>query len=725
MSKKSTDSKPLSGKKILGGPGDDVLTGGNGNDRVYGASGNDVLSGGAGNDKLKGASGHDTLLGGSGGDDLKGGSGNDRLNGGAGSDRVRGGSGNDVLVYNVSENAGASDAYDGGSGSDTLRVEFTRAEWERADVQADVARFIRFLDRDGDDFPFRAFNLRVEDIEQLEIVVDGAVVTPGDNPVDARDDVVSVVEEGAAIIHALANDSAPDGVATVHLVSAPAHGTLTLNADRTFTYVPGAFFDSLAAGETAAESFTYRVIDADGDSDVAAVVLTITGTNDAPAAQAASLSTAEDTSTSGIVVATDIDSAALTYSLATGVSHGTLSFQADGTYTYAPNANFHGTDGFTYSVSDGAGGTASAAVTITVDPVNDAPVAQSESYSTNEDTPLIIAAAGLLANDSDVDGDGLSAALVSGPAHGSLTLNADGSFSYTPHANFNGTDSYTYRASDGQLDSGTATVQFAIAAVNDDPTAAQDAYAVNEDAALLVDAAQGVLANDSDIDGDSGLTLGVDPISLVSTLGASVLLQPDGSFIYAPQLSDDIRAVAPGATIEDSFTYTLFDGNGGMATGTVNVTVSGVAATSVITGTPNDDFGIIGTAGDDVMFGLEGNDLMSGMEGDDRLVGGPGNDTVIGGAGADTFVLDADGADAVVDFTIADGDKLDIRDVLQTASGYDGANAFSGGYLQFLDNGAGSTLVQFDGDGGGNSFVSLATLTGALLTQADTANYIV
>ncbi|HET7670795.1 MAG TPA: Ig-like domain-containing protein, partial [Burkholderiales bacterium] len=553
-------------------------------------------------------------------------------------DRVRAGSGNDVLVYNVSENAGASDAYDGGSGSDTLRLEFTRAEWERADVQADVARFIRFLDRNGDGFQFRAFNLEVENIEQLQIVVDGSVVTPGDNPVDARDDAAAVVEEGAAIIHALANDSAPDGVAAVDLVGTPAHGTLTLNPDRTFTYVPGAFFDSLADGETATESFTYRVIDTDGDSDLATVVLTITGTNDAP-------------------------------------------------------------------------------------------VAEADSYSTNEDTPLAVTAGGLLANDSDVDGDALSALLIAGPAHGSLILNADGTFSYTPDANFNGADSFTYRAADGSLSSAAATVHLTIAAVNDDPTAAPDAYAVNEDVTLDVDAAHGVLSNDSDIDGDTGLDLGfAAPISFESTLGATVFLRPDGSFTYSPQLAPAIRLLAADETIEDSFSYTLLDGNGGTAAGTVLVTVTGVADTHLVEGTPGDDPFIIGTPSNDLIRGLAGNDLLAGLDGDDRLEGGPGVDTLIGGPGADTFLLDAAGGDAVFDFVKADGDKLDIREVLQGASGYDGTNAFSGGFLAFETDLAGtSTLVQFDADGAGGAggSITLATLTGVLLTPADTANYIV
>src|SRR5207249_1138184 len=99
---------------------------------------------------------------------------------------------------------------------------------------------------------------------------------------------------------------------------------------------------------------------------------------------------------------------------------------------------------------------------------------------------------GLLANDTDIEGDSLSAALVNGPAHGSLTLNADGSFSYTPAANYNGSDSFTYKANDGQADSNIATVALTIDPVNDPPVAVNDVYATNEDTALTV-AAAGVL----------------------------------------------------------------------------------------------------------------------------------------------------------------------------------------------------------------------------------------
>ena len=130
--------------------------------------------------------------------------------------------------------------------------------------------------------------------------------------------------------------------------------------------------------------------------------------------------------------------------------NGTLTMNADGSFVYTPNADFNGTDGFSYLTNDGAGDSQVATVTITVNPVNDDPEAVDDAYSVDEDTTLTVdAATGVLANDTDVDGDTLTAALVSGPANGTLTLNADGSFSYTPNANFNGTDTFTYSVSDG------------------------------------------------------------------------------------------------------------------------------------------------------------------------------------------------------------------------------------------------------------------------------------
>src|SRR5205823_6131933 len=142
-----------------------------------------------------------------------------------------------------------------------------------------------------------------------------------------------------------------------------------------------------------------------------------------------------------------------------------------------------------------------ATVTITVSAVNDAPVAVNDAYSTNEDTTLSVDAAhGVLANDTDVDTahSALTAALVTNVGHGSLTLNGDGSFTYTPTLNYNGPDSFTYKASDGRADSNVATVTIAVNAVNDAPVANPDSYSTNEDTTLTV-ATPGVLGNDSDV----------------------------------------------------------------------------------------------------------------------------------------------------------------------------------------------------------------------------------
>src|SRR5204863_216537 len=172
---------------------------------------------------------------------------------------------------------------------------------------------------------------------------------------------------------------------------------------------------------------------------------------------------------------TDVDGNLLTAIVVAPPANGTVTLNADGSFTYAPNANFNGSDGFTYKANDGTTDSNTATVTIAVSAVNDAPVAVNDSYGTTEDTPLTIAAPGVLGNDTDVDGNPLTAAVVAQPAHGTLTVNANGSFTYTPALNFNGIDGFTYKANDGTADSNVATVTITVAPVNDAPNAVNDA----------------------------------------------------------------------------------------------------------------------------------------------------------------------------------------------------------------------------------------------------------
>src|SRR5207247_2191249 len=140
-----------------------------------------------------------------------------------------------------------------------------------------------------------------------------------------------------------------------------------------------------------------------------------------------------------------------------------------------------------------------ATVAIGVNAVNHAPVGKDDAYSVNEDTVLTVATPGVLGNDTDSDGNALTAVRVAAPAHGPLTLHANGSFTYTPAVNYTGPDSFTYKANDGALDSNVATVAITVTAVNDPPVAANDSFTTNEDTALTI-AAPGVLGNDADID---------------------------------------------------------------------------------------------------------------------------------------------------------------------------------------------------------------------------------
>jgi hypothetical protein len=188
--------------------------------------------------------------------------------------------------------------------------------------------------------------------------------------------------------------------------------------------------------------------------------VTIVGPNHPPVADAQTVTTAEDTPTLITLTGSDADGDTLTFAF-TQPAHGTLSGTGP-TLTYAPALNYNGPDRFTFTVDDGTL-TSAATVTITVTAVNDAPVAVGDTYAVARDAVLTVAAKGVLANDADVDGGPLSALLVTGPSHAaSFALNSDGSFSYTPAADYLGPDGFTYTANDGRLDSTVATVAITV-----------------------------------------------------------------------------------------------------------------------------------------------------------------------------------------------------------------------------------------------------------------------
>jgi hypothetical protein len=254
--------------------------------------------------------------------------------------------------------------------------------------------------------------------------------------------------------------------------------------------------------------------------------------------------------------------------LVNGPSEGTLDggLASDGSFTYDPNADFSGTDTFTYKANNGAGGPNSnvATVTITVGAVNDAPVAVGNAYNAIEGETLTVAAPGVLSNDSDPDGDALTAVLDTNVANGTLTFNADGSFSYAPSGAAGTSDSFTYYANDGVLDSNVVTVYLTVVA-----PAANVAPFANDDFAETTKNSAGitfsVTANDVDADGTIDATT-VEIITGINTQrGGEVTNNGDGTVTYVPK---------NGFRGTDTFQYTVKDNDGATsntATARVNV----------------------------------------------------------------------------------------------------------------------------------------------------------
>ena len=256
---------------------------------------------------------------------------------------------------------------------------------------------------------------------------------------------------------------------------------------------------------------------------------------------------------------TDANGGTLRSTIAVEPTNGTVVLGEDGSFSYTPDAGFAGTDSFTYTVANETGQSAMATATIEVNAV---PVAAADTFSTNEDETLsVIPSEGLLINDSDADGDDLRAVLVESTQSGTLTLEDNGAINFVPEADFVGDVTFTYLVTDGVNESAPATVTIQVLEVSDPPVAAADAYTVAEDAVLTVDAATGLLANDTDLEGDSLVTT-------VMNLPANgtLELQTDGSFIYTPNA--DFHG-------EDTFVYCLTDGTTPVE-GTVTITVEPV-----------------------------------------------------------------------------------------------------------------------------------------------------
>ena len=422
----------------------------------------------------------------------------------------------------------------------------------------------------NEDFPgIDQFRYQASDGQSLSnvavVVIEVLAVAPNRPPLAIDDSYQGVVGRQLVVAAAggvLANDVDPDtDPMTVALVEATRFGSLQLNPDGSFVYTPD-------EGFIGTDQFRYRVEDSQELSSADAVVtLTIRAENVAPVALPDAYAVVADTTlrieSANGVVANDLDDNGdpLTAVIRVTPQHGSVALSPDGSFVYTPDANYFGPDRFTYVVYDGELFSNEASVTLTVQRGPLRPLARPDNYATTRGGILILNATnGVLGNDNDENGDTLVAILVTQTTNGQLVLNDDGSFSYTPFANFLGFDFFTYQASDGALLSDPTTVTISVLDSNSPPLARNDFYTVTADQTLVVNAANGVLANDTDPE--------MAPLvaNLVSPpLFGTVTLNGNGSFTYVP---------SQGYSGEDSFLYRVNDGEIDSPVATVSLTVT-------------------------------------------------------------------------------------------------------------------------------------------------------
>ena len=422
-------------------------------------------------------------------------------------------------------------------------------------------------------------------------------------------------------------------VATQVINLSPTHQTFTLdaafgNVDEVRFDAPQnnyIFLDEIVIGSTGTTVHLTEL--SDGDAGEGSATLSSSGTtaffdvdlSDTHTATAA----AQGSGYVGGLTIDGVDQDTNTVSWTFAVNDGEIDYLAAGETL---------TQTYTVTVDDGNGGTVDQTITVTITGTNDAPVATADTVVGVEDTSVTI---DVLANDTDVDGEALTISHINGVNIGvngtvslgdgaSVRLNADGTLTYTPAANANGLQSFSYTVSDGVGGTSTATVEVDLEPVNDAPVSQPDAASTDEDTALVLTATS-LLANDTDVDGDS---LSISSVSAVSARGASVSINAAGDVVYDPAGSAELQALGRGQQVTDTFTYVVTDPSGATSTATVTITVDGrleapVANPDTVTVSQNGQASGNVVANDDVTGSTDnsGNVLVNGSFEDGHSVG--------------------------------------------------------------------------------------------------------
>ncbi|AIC26249.1 VCBS repeat-containing/serralysin-like metalloprotease domain-containing protein [Rhizobium etli bv. mimosae str. IE4771] len=547
------------------------------------------------------------------------------------------------------------------------------------------------------------------------------------------------------------------------------HGALVDNNNGSWTFTPDANYNGPV-------SLSYTVTDGNGGSVPATQSFTLDAVNDAPvlSGNAATLSAGtEDTpytfnSADLLAGFTDVDGDQLSVSGLTA-NHGALVDNNDGTWSFTPDANYNGPVSLSYSVTDGNGGSVPATQSFTLDAVNDAPVLSGNPATLaagTEDTPYTFNSADLLAGFTDVDGDQLSVAGLTAE-HGALVDNNDGTWTFTPDANYNGPVSLSYTVTDGNGGSVPASQSFTLGAVNDAPTevllsntvtstpengvvikvadiAVTDLDSGNNVLSLSgSDAASFTILNGAlyfnggaDFEAKAGYDVTVDVND--ATVGGT----PDASHNFHLGITDVIESDSDTSNDHDTDTATATTTNWGETNGidtkvgnAADNTISGGNSGDILYGQAGNDT-LNGNNGVDKLYGQAGNDILIGSQGLDTLYGGSGNDTLSGsaeqdelwgGSGNDTFVFTTGDSMSVSPDTIRDFhhgfDKIDVSGLDATANPGDQAFAWGGttvtAHGAWYTESGGNTILHFDTNGDANTDETTIVLTGTNLGLTD------
>lgn len=390
-----------------------------------------------------------------------------------------------------------------------------------------------------------------------QCVIANVTVTVDDNTPSAVTDAAGTQPDQPVIIEVLLNDTDPDNdPLQVSNPTDPANGSVVVNADNTVTYTPD-------PGFTGVDTFTYTACDPLGFCDTAIVSVTVSA--DTPQAMDDTSSTPSETpvTINTAINDTDPNGDPLTVTAVTQPANGSAVVNPDGTVTYTPDPQYIGPDIFTYTICDDSNNCDTATVTLTV--TNQPPVAENDTVSTGENTPVSIP---VLDNDSDIEGP-VTLTAFTPPTNGTVVINPDNTVTYTPTDSFTGTDTFTYTICDNSNVCVDGTVNVTI--TPEVPILDNDAGETEPGDPVII----AVLDNDSDPNGD---TLTVTDVT--QPADGTVVINADGTVTVTPD--EDFEGVL-------TITYTACDTNNNCSTAEIFVTVEAVTpvAENDMTTTPS------------------------------------------------------------------------------------------------------------------------------------------